>query len=70
MPCLPGNTIGVVRDLFDYCEGELRKLVCHPKQHVLAKLEGGARRKTWTPSWNMGLKIGRNIKEGLSYNPA
>ena len=25
-------------ELFDYCEGDLRKLMCHPKQHMLAKL--------------------------------
>ena len=25
-------------ELFDYCEGDLRKLMCHPKQHILAKL--------------------------------
>ena len=24
--------------LFDYSEGDLRKLMCHPKQHMLAKL--------------------------------
>ena len=28
----------VVGELFDYCEGDLRKLMCHPKQHFLAKL--------------------------------
>ena len=26
------------RELFDSCEGDLRKLMCHPKQHILAKL--------------------------------
>ena len=25
-------------ELFEYCEGDLRKLMCHPKQHILAKL--------------------------------
>ena len=25
-------------ELFDYCEGDLRKLMCYPKQHMLAKL--------------------------------
>ena len=25
-------------ELFDYCEGDLRKLMCHPKQHIFAKL--------------------------------
>ena len=25
-------------ELFNYGEGDLRKLMCHPKQHVLAKL--------------------------------
>ena len=25
-------------ELFDYCEGDLGKLMCHPKQHILANL--------------------------------
>jgi len=26
------------QELFDHCEGDMRKLMCHPKQHIWAKL--------------------------------
>jgi len=28
----------IFQELFDDCEGDMRKLMCHPKQHILAKL--------------------------------
>jgi len=26
------------QELYDDCEGDMRKLMCHPKQHILAKM--------------------------------